>query len=324
DPATMMGPLVEAPSEKLLRGLTMLEPGEAWLVEPRSIDEARHIWTPGVRTGVRPGSWFHLHECFGPVLGLMRAPDLDTAIAWQNQVEYGLTGGIESLDPAEIERWLDQVQVGNAYVNRHITGAVVRRQPFGGWKKSSIGAGSKPGGPGHLHSFGTWTTAPDHAQAHCAFEQTWREVFAIEHDPSGLHSEANFLRYRPLDQVIIRVERGEDPQLAVALFAAKAAGVGVSVSCVRDESDEALADRLQSLTSSGAVRLRLLAPASKALFAAAFAAGVAVDRAPVTTLPELELNHWVLEQSVSQTMHRHGRILRHRPGSERSTSAQPR
>ena len=57
-----------------------------------------------------------------------------------------------------------------------------------------------------------------------------------------------------------------------------------------------------------------------ALFTAAFAAGVAVDRAPVTSLPELELRHWVLEQSVSQTMHRHGRILRYRPGATRGDS----
>ena len=326
DPATMMGPLVEAPGEKLLRGLTVLEPGEDWLVEPLCIDEARHIWSPGVRTGVRPGSWFHLHECFGPVLGLIRAPDLDTAIAWQNEVEYGLTGGIQSLDPAEIERWLDRVQVGNAYVNRHITGAVVRRQPFGGWKKSSIGAGSKPGGPGYLHSYGTWTMrratmAPvDDPQVRPAFERTWREIFAIDHDPSGLRSEANVLRYRPLGQVIIRVEREDDPQLAVALLAAQVAGVGLSVSLLRSESDEALAHRLHTMTSSGAIRLRLLAPASDALFTAAFAAGVAVDRAPVTSLPELELRHWVLEQSVSQTMHRHGRILRHRPGATRGDS----
>jgi RHH-type proline utilization regulon transcriptional repressor/proline dehydrogenase/delta 1-pyrroline-5-carboxylate dehydrogenase len=74
------------------------------------------------------------------------------------------------------------------------------------------------------------------------------------------------------------------------------------------------------MTSSGAIRLRLLAPASDALFTAAFAAGVAVDRAPVTSRPELELRHWVLEQSVSQTMHRHGRILRHRPGATRGDS----
>jgi RHH-type proline utilization regulon transcriptional repressor/proline dehydrogenase/delta 1-pyrroline-5-carboxylate dehydrogenase len=165
------------------------------------------------------------------------------------------------------------------------------------------------------------TMAPvDDPQVRPAFERTWREIFAIDHDPSGLRSEANVLRYRPLGQVIIRVEREDEPQLAVALLAAQVAGVGLSVSLLRSESDEALAHRLHTMTSSGAIRLRLLAPASDALFTAAFAAGVAVDRAPVTSLPELELRHWVLEQSVSQTMHRHGRILRHRPGATRGDS----
>ena len=64
----------------------------------------------------------------------MRADDLDQAIELQNAVPFGLTGGLHSLDDAEIDRWLERVEVGNAYVNRHITGAIVRRQPFGGWK----------------------------------------------------------------------------------------------------------------------------------------------------------------------------------------------
>jgi len=312
DPATMMGPLIEAPGDKLLRGLTQLDQGEAWLVEPHCLDDDRNIWSPGVRTGIQAGSWFHLTECFGPVLGLMRAPDLDTAIAWQNQVEYGLTGGIESLDPAEIEHWLERVEVGNAYVNRHITGAIVRRQPFGGWKKSSIGPGSKPGGPGHLHSYGTWTvpsaTVADSVRAD--FAREWRDDFQVDHDPSSLRSEANILRYRPLDRVVVRVEDRDDPQLGIVLVAAEIAGADLSVSCVIDESDEALALRLRSLAGVGVVRLRLLAPASDILFGEAFGAGIAVDRAPATSIASIELRHWVLEQSISRSMHRHGRLLR--------------
>ena len=143
DLATMTGPLVGEPSPKLLRALTTLEPGESWLVEPECLDAENHLWSPGVRVGVRPGSWFHLTECFGPVLGVMRADDLDHAIALQNAGEFGLTGGIHSLDEHEIRHWLDHVEVGNAYVNRHITGAIVQRQPFGGWKRSSVGCGPK-------------------------------------------------------------------------------------------------------------------------------------------------------------------------------------
>ena len=151
DPATMVGPVINEPSGPLARALTTLDDGESWLVEPRRIGE--RLWTPGVRLGVRPGSWFHRTECFGPVLGVMRADDLDHAIELQNAVDYGLTGGLHSLDEGEIERWLDRVEVGNAYVNRHTTGAIVRRQPFGGWKRSSVGRGAKTGGPDDINRF---------------------------------------------------------------------------------------------------------------------------------------------------------------------------
>ena len=90
------------------------------------------------------------------VLGVMAANDLDDAIRIQNSSAFGLTGGIQSLDPHEIETWTDRVEVGNAYVNRGITGAIVQRQPFGGWKASSVGSGSKAGGPNYVAQFGTW------------------------------------------------------------------------------------------------------------------------------------------------------------------------
>ena len=94
----------------------------------------------------------------------MRAETLEDALDLQNATEFGLTGGIHSLDVAEVRRWLDKVRVGNAYVNRGITGAIVRRQPFGGWKKSSVGLGSKAGGPNYVMLMGTWSDdagAPD-------------------------------------------------------------------------------------------------------------------------------------------------------------------
>ena len=308
DPATMMGPVIEAPGPKLLRGLTTLEPGETWLVEPRCLDEERNLWSPGVRIGVRPGSWFHRNECFGPVLGVMRAADLDETIDWQNAVDYGLTGGIESLDPTEIEHWLERVQVGNAYVNRHITGAIVRRQPFGGWKQSSIGPGAKPGGPGHLHSYGTWTTPyADAAKAGDAFAQEWSCMFAVSHDPSGLVSESNVLRYRPLDRVILRTDDPTGVEASLARIAARVSGAALELSVVGEESDETLAQRLAGATH--ATRLRLRAPASDELRRAAFDAGVAIDTAAVVSVPRIELQHWVLEQSVSRTMHRHGRLI---------------
>lgn len=102
DPATTIGPLVGT-NVRLERGLSELDPGEEWLVRPRRLDPTQPLWSPGVRLGVTTGSWFHRTECFGPVLGLMSAKDLDEALAIQNSGEYGLTGGIHTLDPHEVE-----------------------------------------------------------------------------------------------------------------------------------------------------------------------------------------------------------------------------
>ena len=112
---------------------------------------------PGVKLGVAPGSQLHQVECFGPVLGLMRAEDLTEGLELQNATCYGLTGEISSLDDGEVARWVQGVAVGNAYVNRPITGAIVRRQPFGGWKRSAVGPGQKAGGPNYVPSLGRWS-----------------------------------------------------------------------------------------------------------------------------------------------------------------------
>jgi RHH-type proline utilization regulon transcriptional repressor/proline dehydrogenase/delta 1-pyrroline-5-carboxylate dehydrogenase len=212
DPATMVGPLISAPTGKLRRGLTTLDDGETWLVEPLPLDTPGApdgtSWSPGVRLGVRAGSWFHRTECFGPVLGLMRADDLDHAIELQNAGDYGLTGGIHSLDEHEVDRWLADVEIGNAYVNRHITGAIVRRQPFGGWKRSSVGGGAKAGGPGYVAQFASITDTTDEpidaARLTVAMRSVWQAYYCTEHDATGLAAEANVLRYRPLDRVEVR------------------------------------------------------------------------------------------------------------------------
>ncbi|NKE10923.1 aldehyde dehydrogenase family protein, partial [Kocuria subflava] len=158
----VVGPVIEEPQDKLRRALTELDDGERWLLEPKQLDDTGRLWRPGIKTGVRPGSFFHLTEVFGPVLGLMHATDLDEALEWQNAVDYGLTAGIHSLDTSEDDPWLDRVEAGNLYANRGITGAIVQRQPFGGWKKSSVGLGAKAGGPNYLTQMGTWYKAAFH------------------------------------------------------------------------------------------------------------------------------------------------------------------
>ncbi len=87
-------------------------------------------------------------EFFGPIVALIKADDLDAALDYANSTEYALTGGAFSRSPANIERIKHELEAGNIYINRGITGAMVDRHPFGGYKMSGIG--SKTGGPDYL------------------------------------------------------------------------------------------------------------------------------------------------------------------------------
>ncbi|MGE5196389.1 MAG: bifunctional proline dehydrogenase/L-glutamate gamma-semialdehyde dehydrogenase, partial [Anaerolineae bacterium] len=153
DLSSKVVPLIRAPNETLHRGLTTLEKGEEWLVKPRQDPSNPNLWSPGVKFGVKEGGFMHQTELFGPVLGVMRAKNLDHAIRLANGTPYGLTSGLHSLDEREHKRWIQMIEAGNCYINRGITGAIVRRQPFGGCKASSFGAGAKAGGPNYVAQF---------------------------------------------------------------------------------------------------------------------------------------------------------------------------
>lgn len=183
DPSSQMGPVVLPDDAKLRRGLTTLGPGENWVLRPRELDSTGALWSPGLRAGVRPGSEYHLTEYFGPILGVMKADTLEEAVRLQNAPEYGLTAGIQSLDPKEVEYWLEHVQAGNLYVNRVITGAIVRRQPFGGWKRSAVGAGAKAGGPNYLFGLGSWEPVPVEPEIAAEHERRIGEVVDLDAPP---------------------------------------------------------------------------------------------------------------------------------------------
>jgi RHH-type transcriptional regulator, proline utilization regulon repressor / proline dehydrogenase / delta 1-pyrroline-5-carboxylate dehydrogenase len=263
DPASRITPLTQAPGAALQRALTILDEGEEWLLEPRCTGDNPQLWSPGIKLGVRRGSFFHRTECFGPVLGLMRAEGLDEAIDLANDTAFGLTSGIQSLDDREVERWLARMEAGNLYVNRHITGAIVRRQPFGGWKASSVGPGAKAGGPNYVPQLARWrqVALPDADEplppglaallARCletvsdadgervlrasaaSYARAWRTHFGREHDPSRVLGEVNVLRYRSCRGVLARGEIASADgacALAQVLLAAHVCGVSVAVS----------------------------------------------------------------------------------------------
>jgi RHH-type proline utilization regulon transcriptional repressor/proline dehydrogenase/delta 1-pyrroline-5-carboxylate dehydrogenase len=132
---------------------------------------------PLIVSDVDPNSRIAQEEIFGPVLAVLRAQNLDEALQIANGTDYALTGGLYSRSPAHIERVKREFHVGNLYVNRPITGALVDRQPFGGFKLS--GLGGKAGGPHYLREFLLSRTIT---------ENTMRRGFApdIEHDVQGV------------------------------------------------------------------------------------------------------------------------------------------
>lgn len=311
DSSTVVGPLIRPPGEALARALTTCEPGERWLVEPRRLDAEGFSWSPGVKVGVAPGSWSHLHEWFGPVLGVMIAPDFVTALRWQNEVPFGLTAGISSLDEDECTTWIDGVEAGNLYVNRGVTGAVVRRQPFGGWKMSSVGPTAKAGGAHYVDALRDWPRVDDATSALEEAARWFRDEGAAARDVSGLEVERNLSRFRRRGPIVVRVDGDVSTvERDYLMGLIELLDVEVSLSCAAPvvgldvivESAAQLAARARD-----AVRVRWLsreaAPVMELL-----GAGVSVDPRPLAQAGSVEAPRWLFEQSVSITHHRYGNV----------------
>lgn len=313
DPSSVITPLVPLPNESLLRALTTLEEGESWLLEPQVSNEDPCLWSPGIRLGVRKGSWFHVSECFGPVLGLMRAENLDQATAIQNGVPFGLTAGLHTLDESEITLWRERVQAGNLYINRGITGAIVRRQPFGGWKRSSIGPGAKAGGPNYVNLFRILndgdTVATDGVRR--SYESAWRDHFSMEHDPIGLRCEGNVFRYRKRRGVLLRLEQVSEEVEQRARLASQICEVSLIISRASEESVDALLSRLPSLQSEvDCLRTPGVGlPEDEVLRAVADLEWSWID-APLSAEGRVELTHWMREQTVTEIRHRYGNLMK--------------
>jgi len=310
---TVVGPIIRPPEPALLRALTTLDPGESWLVEPRRLEEEGYLWSPGVKVGVMPGSWSHLNEWFGPVLGVMVTADLDEAITWQNQTPYGLTGGLHSLNEDECERWIDAVEVGNLYVNRGTTGAVVRRQPFGGWKRSSVGATAKAGGAHYVDALRRWRALSNVESALASATTWWTDFGSKARDESRLEAESNLVRYRhALSPVALRIDGSFTLEQLNYLRGLVALGgldvevtAGAPVSTVAGVTIETIDEFIERATSFAKIRwLSAETPPTLALLEQ----GISVDHRELAQSGSVELPRWLVEQSVAITNHRYGNV----------------
>ncbi|MBD1924194.1 L-glutamate gamma-semialdehyde dehydrogenase [Microcoleus sp. FACHB-831] len=150
-PSTGVGPVIDANAHSRIREYIEKGRAEATVALEMPAPEGGYFIGPVIFSEVAPEATIAQEEIFGPVLSVIRAKDFSEAIAIANGTNFALTGGLYSRTPSHIDKAQAEFEVGNLYINRGITGAIVSRQPFGGFKLS--GVGSKAGGPDYLLQF---------------------------------------------------------------------------------------------------------------------------------------------------------------------------
>jgi len=173
DPANYMGPVVDKSACKKINEYVELAAKEGNILLKRDVPDNNGCYAPlTIVDAITPEHRTAQEEIFGPVLAIMKAKDFDQAIQWANSTRFALTGAVFSRSPNNLDKARKEFRVGNLYLNRGSTGALVERQPFGGFKMS--GVGSKTGGPDYLIQF---------LDPRCVTENTMRRGFApIEDD----------------------------------------------------------------------------------------------------------------------------------------------
>jgi len=151
DPGNFIGPVIDAEAQQRIERHIRLGKKEAKCVLAMAAPKQGYFVGPAIFSEVDPGSRLAQEEIFGPVLSVFQARNFAHALEIANNSQFALTGGIFSRSPAHIDKARKEFRVGNLYINRGITGAVVERQPFGGLKLSGIG--SKAGGSDYLLQF---------------------------------------------------------------------------------------------------------------------------------------------------------------------------
>jgi RHH-type transcriptional regulator, proline utilization regulon repressor / proline dehydrogenase / delta 1-pyrroline-5-carboxylate dehydrogenase len=183
DPETFVGPVIDSQARTRILEYQRVAATEGRLVfqgDPGELASRGYFVGPTIVADVSSRARVAQEEIFGPVLTVLKATDLSDALRIAEDTPYALTGGLYSRSPANIERVKREFRVGNLYINRGITGALVGRQPFGGFKLSGIG--TKAGGPDYLHEF---------LLTRCITENTMRRGFAPEEVEATGASDAN-------------------------------------------------------------------------------------------------------------------------------------
>jgi RHH-type proline utilization regulon transcriptional repressor/proline dehydrogenase/delta 1-pyrroline-5-carboxylate dehydrogenase len=173
-PVCRLGPVIDQEAyDRLQKVIT--SPGEG--ATPLYIGEGRdggYFVPPALFRVEKPSHTLMQAEFFGPIVAVMHVPNFETALRVAVSTEFALTGAVYSRIPSHLEAARQQFRVGNLYLNRSCTGAMVQRHPFGGFGMSGIG--TKAGGPGYLLHF---------AEPRCVSENTMRRGFTPDLDTAG-------------------------------------------------------------------------------------------------------------------------------------------
>jgi RHH-type proline utilization regulon transcriptional repressor/proline dehydrogenase/delta 1-pyrroline-5-carboxylate dehydrogenase len=318
NPGNVVGPMITNHNEKLEQSFH-LEPGERWLIAPSFVDEKKYILRPTIKMDVKPDSFTFRTELFAPLLAVAPYDTLEQAVALVNDLDYGLTSGLQSLDEQEQKYWKNHVQAGNLYINRGITGAIVNRQPFGGMKLSAFGPGLKAGGPNYCLQFMTITDKPgsntDYRESYAEwYEKEFRHARNIQ---PKIRGEQNVFRYLPLkDGMVLRLFGDETlEQVQMVQLAARTVGTPLTISAEPDNTLLAHLDgdiRKESLTAfcNGMKQYERVRTISAKVPDEVFVAAAHYDRYIAQSSPvrdgRIELALYIKEQSIANEYHRYG------------------
>ncbi|MCL1932814.1 MAG: bifunctional proline dehydrogenase/L-glutamate gamma-semialdehyde dehydrogenase [Candidatus Azobacteroides sp.] len=348
DTMNYVGPMIDNRNEKLQYAIEHLEEGESWLVAPEFTDEKKYILKPTVKWGVKPNSYTFKNELFAPLLSVVCIDNLEQGIAYANSPEYGLTAGLQSLNEEEQACWKNNIEAGNLYINRGITGAIVRRQPFGGMKRSAFGGGIKAGGPNYVSCFIEFSENPileaehttplsnlvsdeqDKDRVNFAFSnyrKIWKEEFSQEKDVCHIYGEENTFRYLPVKSMGFRVQETDNlADILLVMIAANTTKTALSVSIsesnpnfqtIRKATGALAGIKTVIQDEAGFIedmeqyeRIRIASTGvSDALYQKAAKLGKYIaDRKPLIE-GRVELLHYLKEQSIAYEYHRYGSIF---------------
>lgn len=314
----IVGPMITNENDKLQKAFT-LEAGEKWLVAPEFIDAKRFILRPTVKIGVKPDSFTFRTELFAPLLAVAPFNTLEEAVSLVNGLDYGLTSGLQSLDEEEQKFWKNNIQAGNLYINRGITGAVVNRQPFGGMKLSAFGPGLKAGGPNYCAQFMNITDCPDSTTDYKKSYAEWyeKEFKHARNIQPKIRGEQNVFRYLPLSGGMVLRLFGDETLEHVEMVQLAAKTVGTPLTISADSTNMLLSQIKGNVIKQNLAafcetvkdfeRIRTI---SAEVPDVVFEAAANHDKYICQALPvrngRIELANYIKEQSIANEYHRYG------------------